>query len=429
MATSLTRFEPRKTLDDLPEEILENIYKQLFGGMRVRLHGYDKAMQPLWLLNKKQSRIARSAMFAHAVIKLDNYECVGRLLSTCSQLERVRYLHITNYSASNHHFTLMDDLLRAMSGLIAVSVVLSFEHTAYDENGRELKDDPTPFLLQAIKHDAPWTRRIVSNALGDYIDVQHNAVCLIWLKDIVEGKAFAGRSNAPEVSVDVEFTVSHYENEELCGEFTAPTLSFCPTTRSLTGILDSQPIVLHQTHVKARSYAGRGGRGLICDAAVIDKALQNHIEGILGRHLLAMERVRLAEFESTRNIASGIEDLETEVYLAMRTMYCFDLQDAACRQVIRSMEETKQPKLRLEHFDQTRALLVAIIGERFGDYEDMMLQRVWSNKRFVSVPKSVLDVHELVMQVSARGSLHCNIWWNCYKELYFERVDLEGMTW
>lgn len=210
-------FKRPISLDDLPQEVLDNIWKFYFFERRVSLMHPEckfrakrgRSVDQLWTIGKKQGLTAALAMLQHAIIVVQSSGDVERLLNDYSdKLPIIRHLKIFSRAPAHDHpgipFVAMDDLLRRCCQLRNISLSRSLMVISSVPN--EPRHAFDAHLYGEICRGASWTRKIAKKMFAIHLGRPNEESILntkgwCWLRDIIEGTAFAASIKTPNVEI------------------------------------------------------------------------------------------------------------------------------------------------------------------------------------------------------------------------------------
>ena len=458
------------SLDDLPGEVVALVWKQCFLGLRVVLHSntqdegsIDSALDPLWLINKKLSAIAKSQMLECATIVLKNELQVASLLCGCEDLLRVHSIEILHDQTGfrghvRYNFSLLDDLFRALHNLNHVSLILDcrladleeWTNIAFDES-----DDAEEFYMAAILAKRKRAKRLLRLAT-------ENPDRLGGLEDIMEGKAFTGRKHVPDVRLYLRPSMDGFSP---CPSNTLlPTLQYCWKTHTLQGTVGGRHYELHQQalHLQADRY---GGRQLHDKSSVeANHSILKILESVLERTLTPFVRIRLARYQdwqlesttlrppwsccrvSNKHITWYHNQTEEDIRNlgichALLWMYNFDYSIEPCNKVVRWLESHMTPALMLSSLSEAQNLLSRAPGCREGSM--LLLEQTWKLRDRSGPVESLVELCMLLMPAlipivaKVRNAIMSNtksclieepygktsVWWQYFQVLYFSGPD------
>ena len=443
MATLVSAFEPTLTLDDLPNKILAKVWEQYFAGLTIVANSRDgqpPRLDSLWLINKRQSGIAKEQMLKTATIKLENARDVAELLDHVKDTSNVRHVEFVckrpahEVPSQRFLFCLVDDLFRMLQKVTTISIKL--DHRIRTDIGMM---NPQGYYERILQLQSGQAGRILLNAVKGYGDQTGFAFA-----DLTDDTAFAGRRKIPAVHLYIEASLCSFSDHARSNEVLLPILEYCKESHSLHGIVNGNSITRHQLP-PILSIDRTGGRRL-CDAFETDTAVRKSIEGILRRSLTKHERVRMANYETGRLCSSSVRKCcivsnqheqwcrdhsgEQVLYLemchALLEMYGFEQSNMACRKVATWLEDRMVPTLRLDTLSHVMRLLYR------GHWDDeplatVLLERCWERS---GPPKNVLDLYLLLHPALIAQDTYYDryeeeidsgrstVWWEYFQLLY-----------
>ncbi|KPI39183.1 uncharacterized protein AB675_4672 [Cyphellophora attinorum] len=388
-------------LDGLPQELLDNIWRQIFVGTRVtfkkspatnripdRLAWWRDGF-PFTRISKKHSRDAKRAMLEHATVLVPATD-VALLLAQCKEIAEIRHIQLCVPSTVCNSFTLMDDFFRALTSLRTLRIDTFVRHSRRQHSN----------LAELMDKEALWTGRLLLQVLTRSRELPiHKAVelDLDWLYDILRGEAFLGWEKAPAVQVTVGFEIEKADNTYSFSENENGTIDTSPSVYHfgsglLTGTRGGRQVSAKQRIPSFTGFRRRGGRAMLCDASMPNTVVRSLVESIIGHPLGEVDQRelwRFAWFEADRNCDSNPWDLDIdrEVYLAACELYAFDQENPSCRKLIAWLEQRSVPELQIENAEQAQDLIVVVdprtrpipqyVGYFFQQAFNQMLEQAW----------------------------------------------------
>lgn len=439
MDASLSHFQSRMTLDDLPEEILERVYKQYFRDVTVCFgdNTDPESLLSVFLSNKRQATHARRAMLKHATVQLGTESDVTYLLKHCPDFKSVRNLELksernlelSGAAGLSNCFILMDDFFRAVKRLKSVSVVLTHHRFLKHNRFEELQANPRSVILKGMRESEWWDENTMQGLLTGFFsedDWEYNWCQLNWLQDIVSATAFSGFKKPPKVHIEVQLKLwTSYTSAKEQWQFEGPVLSFSCERAALEGFIYGEEFVVKQ---KVTSMTrNRGGRGYLCDSSTIDRSLQCTIDKIIERPLSMNEYCEFIRHETMRNVASGVKNMQEEVYLVLKHVFKFDLETEVCRKLLRFLEASQEPSLKIETLLDAEELVSFIADEELTEFDKILTERAWRARSRLGPFEDVVDLRSFVVQSLAGSNLvhQSNVWMRCYEQLYQIKVESE----
>lgn len=429
MANALSTFEPPRGLDDMPQEVLDNIWAQFFNDMTVRYSPPTDSnsildcttIVPVMLISKKHTENARRAMLKNATISLGSSSS-ATLLSCCTDISAIRFLKLRAFGVNQHSFILMDGFFRTLTNLKFLQIELSLQmygswrdHASLFENNKEWSENLVQSLLR---------QRCYAVFRQDENDVNG-----YWLRDIINGKAFQGSEAPPLVDVVVK-TDGHDSDDDDDfddyheDDFDESHCRFEIDTATLVLTIDGREIARKQALPKFEIAGSRGGRSLLCDGSAINTVVRDTIESIIGQKLCSWDLAKFCRFESKRDygLNPASPDLEDEVYLAACHMYKFCMDREPCRKLIKWLESRKVPNLRLETLTQARELFSTALGRALTLWEQQLMEETWNAHPQPISFSNLIPVYQYVastfLGTDPRSRNGKEVWHICFDALY-----------
>ena len=426
MAFTQSRFDTQ-LLDDLPPEILANIWEQCFADTRVSHISRDRGttagprhdiLANVFLINKKQSSIAKQAMLKHSTVMIRHGRDAADLLRNGPALSSIRSVHISLLPTSRYPFALMDDLFRAMSRLENL-VMVSTSCVPVSPSQLEAAGGAKAYFQQSAKAKAPWMRKLMQSSLtpkpGFFSDFS-------WVVDILNGSAF---DHVKKPNIFLGFRCGIHKADMIgypVGPHHAmPLLVYHPQTRSLLTPVSGKVIKIRQKGITDHMFhGGRGCRGPLCNQNPINDTVRDTIEGILGRSLTIEEAQNYASHEDMINPSVAPMRVEIEVALAVRSLYGFEIWEPNCKKVVDWLESRLTPVLQLRSIEDAQDM-IARVEPYFenGDAEISVLKYVWrpswSTRSFINMMNFYCFLAPIL---AANHSFEDGVYWRMFKELY-----------
>ncbi|KPI39093.1 uncharacterized protein AB675_4690 [Cyphellophora attinorum] len=391
------------TLDTIPQEIIDNVWKQYFLGLKVTgrplYHSSQIATPPsrvgldcLWTINHKQSTTAKAAMLKHATMVLKNPKHVAYLLCNHEKdLSTMSYVKIDSWEDWEHTpFTLMDDFFRACSQLQHLHIRTESCYPRQELHPAVIASEAD--FVKETEDGEPWVLEIIDDGLsGALYDMSFHKKAYGWACDIIAGKAFAGQTAPPSVLIEVtlRFGTSNQDVDVIDREYQLPKLVYHSKTKVLDGVLLNRQVSLPQ--IIREHKVARGGRGRLCDKKSVDSILRHTFESVYER-LGPLARVRFAMREDKAYSGRADQSLEAEMFLLLvhigefdmpRLRDCwrtgeFDMDNPLCRRTIEWLEGRLTPiPLRLRSFEQAMDLVSDITDGDVVGSRHFMLKHAW----------------------------------------------------
>ena len=427
MAEKILARRPALTLDNLPVEIIDKVWRHYFLGSRISccnvIRAHDGRLSidlgPLWLINKTQSLRAKDAMLRHAVVQITDPFEVSSLLCNSKSLAEIRCVEISGLSTKHFPFTLMDDFLRAMPSLEEVQVWVYSCLTVPNISHDEVKRTVGSCLLKAVKKDAQWTKQMLTNTITSCLYTSTRP----FLDDIIHEMAFEGSPKRPRIRINMSCwlagsdanpaTLTYQPNDSNH----LPILIYYPGSRLLRTTIADHTVSMEQ-RLLAKQVGSRGNRGMLCDAGSTDKTLQDALENALGRCLDPRERLVLAGGESCRFFDAPVDSFEGHMCSAIGNLWRWSLAQKECWDVVDWLERKLNSPLRVSNFEQALVLLKNGLRREPDEFESAVLLRTWeANLRKGSFECSMDLYHFLVPAVSVQCPT-IMLWGCCFDAMY-----------
>lgn len=374
-----------KSLDDLPQEILDIIWQHYFTGRKVAFKSrkndvsydtrrdnrittrsktpkrakVDQDLGLVWIISRRQRTAATAAMLRHTTLVLRHPMGVAVLL--CNYRDELCSIQDIRLEATDSiceaPFSLMDDFFRACKQLQKLELTMrKVRSSGYVGDAADVRK----YLLQQVK-------ALISNAF-------FSTECA-WIIDIISNKAFAHSDKSPTLTIELGLSL-----ENASWPHSLPVMWYDTKNKQLTGFVKGQDFVIPQVLPDSDSSPSRGGRGQLCDAKVINKDVQDRFESI-GQGLGAIERVKFARYEDVSDIATKVENLEGEISILANEIYRFDCNTSACGRLLAWLIGRLNPDaLTLDTYSEAKGLVESVLERPLKSDELQMLLETWRSQ-------------------------------------------------